>query len=39
MYLEKVKRELHKNIKSYIKQILEVSYHETTAVRPPTSYL
>ena len=33
-YREKVKRELHKNVTSYIEQILEATLHETAAVRP-----
>ena len=38
-YREKARRELHKNAMSYIEQILEATSHETTVVRPPTSYL
>ena len=38
-YWEKVRRELRKNAISYIKQILEASPHETTAVRPLISHL
>ena len=37
-YREKARRELHKNVTSHIDQILEAIYHETEAVRPPTSY-
>ena len=38
-YQEKARQELHKNATSYIKQILEVTSHETAAVQPSTSYL
>ena len=38
-YKEKARREEHKNATSYIEQILETTPDETTAVRPPTSYL
>ena len=36
---EKSRRKLHKNATSSTEQILEASHHETTVVRPPTSYL
>ena len=39
MYWEKAEWELHKNAMSYIEQILEATPHETTVVRPFTSYL
>ena len=38
-YREKIWRVLHKNATSSIEQILEATSHETTVVRPPTSYL
>ena len=34
-----MKKNLESNAPSYIKQILEVTFHETAAVRPSTSYL
>ena len=39
MYREKTERELYKNATSYIEQILEATYQETTGVCPPASYL
>ena len=36
---EKARWKLHKNATNYIEQILEAIIHETTAVRPLTSYL
>ena len=36
---EKAWWELHKNVTSFIEQILEATSHETTAVRPLTSHL
>ena len=36
---EKAWRKLHKNPTSYIEQIQEAKFHETAAVRLPTSYL
>ena len=39
VYREKARQELLKNATSYIEQILEVTSHETAAVRAPTSYL
>ena len=38
-YREKARWEFHKHATSYIEQIVEVTSHKTTAVRPPTSYL
>ena len=38
-YRENAKRELSKNVISYIEQILEATPHETIAVRPLTSHL
>ena len=38
-YWEKARRELQKNVTSYIEQILKATLHETAAVRPPTSNL
>ena len=38
-YREKGRQELQKNATSYIEQILEVTFHETTAVWPFTAYL
>ena len=38
-FKEKSRQELHKNVMSYIEQILEATSHITTVVRPPTSYL
>ena len=38
-YRVKAEQELHKNATSYIEQILEATTHETTAVRPLTTYL
>ena len=33
------RQELHKYTTSHIEQILDATSNETTAVRPPTSYL
>ena len=38
-YEEKARRELHKNLTSYIEQFVEATSHKTVTVRPPTSYL
>ena len=38
-YREKAWQELHKNVTSYIEQILEAKANKTTAVRLPTSHL
>ena len=38
-YKEKARQELHKNVTSYIEQILEATSHETSVVQPPTFYL
>ena len=34
LLIEKPKQELHKNVTSYLEQILEATYNETTDVRP-----
>ena len=39
VFREKTRRELHKNVKSYVEQILEATFHKTAAVLPPTSHL
>ena len=39
VYREKARRELHKNVTSYVEQILEVTSHKTVVVLPPTSHL
>ena len=36
---KEARREQQKNVTSCIEQILEATSHETTIVRPPTSYL
>ena len=38
-YKEKAWQQLHKDAKSYIKQILEATSHKTAAVRPPLTHL
>ena len=38
-YREKARQKLHKNVTSYIEQILEATSHETATVRPLTSHL
>ena len=38
-YWKKARQELHKYTKTYIRQILEATSHETAAVRPLTSYI
>ena len=38
-YGEKSRRELRKNATNYIKQIQEVTFHETASLRPHTSHL
>ena len=38
-YLDKTRRELRKNVTSYVEQIWEAIPHETTAVWPLTSDL
>ena len=38
-YTEKARQELHKNVVSYIEQILEETSHKTATVWLPTSYL
>ena len=38
-YTEKTRRELHKNVTSYIEQIMVETSRKTAAVRPPTSHL
>ena len=37
-YGEKARRQLLKNVTSYIEQILEATSHKTAAVRPPTTH-
>ena len=39
MYRERARRELHKNARSYIEQILEATYCGTTVVWHPKFYL
>ena len=39
VYSEKAWRELYMNVTNFMEQILEATSHETTDVRPPTSYL
>ena len=39
MHWEKARRELYKNVTSYIEHIMDVTLHETTAVRPLSSHL
>ena len=35
---EEARRQLHKNVASNIKQVLEAATHKATAVRPPTRH-
>ena len=35
---EEAKRQLHKNVASNIKQVLEATPHETPTIRPPASH-
>ena len=35
---EEARRQLHKNVASNIKQVLEATLHKEAAVRPPTSH-
>ena len=35
---KKARRQLHKNVESYIEQVLATTSHETTTIRPPASH-